>query len=128
MSEPTPSVAVEAPGAAAVTTAHPGHPGAEAPGHARGERAHPPDIVYIIVALVLAALTMLEVGIYYLKGGAINTAALLVLMVLKFSIVVLFFMHLRFDSRVFRRLFVTGLFLAAGVYTIVLFTFGVFHV
>ena len=101
---------------------------AHAPGFSPGEHAHPSDSVYIVVALVLAALTALEVGIYYLKGGTVNTAALLVLMVAKFAIVVLFFMHLRFDSKIFRRLFVMGLALAGGIYTIVLFTFGIFHV
>jgi len=35
-------------------------------------------------------------------------------------------MHLRFDSVIFRRLFVTGLSLAFAVYLIVLFTFRVF--
>jgi cytochrome c oxidase subunit 4 len=39
--------------------------------------------------------------------------------------VVLWFMHLRFDSRLFRRLFVTGIVLALFVYTIVLTTFHV---
>jgi cytochrome c oxidase subunit 4 len=96
--------------------------------HTAGERDHPSDSVYIVVALVLAVLTASEVGIYYLKGGPINTLALIVLMLLKFAIVVLFFMHLRFDSRILRRVFVTGLILAASVYSIVLFTFGVFHV
>jgi hypothetical protein len=38
---------------------------------------------------------------------------------------VLWFMHLRFDSRMFRRLFTTGIVLALIVYTIVLTTFHV---
>jgi cytochrome c oxidase subunit 4 len=46
--------------------------------------------------------------------------------VIKFSLVALWFMHLKFDSRIFRRFFVTGLILAITVYTIVLFTFRVF--
>jgi hypothetical protein len=43
----------------------------------------------------------------------------------KFFMVVAWFMHLRFDSRLFRRLFVAGLFLALFCYTAVLTTFGV---
>jgi cytochrome c oxidase subunit 4 len=41
----------------------------------------------------------------------------------KFGTVVLWFMHLRFDSRIFRRLFVAGLMLALFVYLVVLTTF-----
>ncbi len=43
--------------------------------------------------------------------------------IVKFTTVVAFFMHLRFDSRLFRRLFVLGLVLAIFVFTIVLTTF-----
>ena len=92
------------------------------------QRAHPGDAQYILIALALAVLTAIEVGIYYLKGSTLNTAVLLALMALKFSMVVGFFMHLRFDSPILRRLFVGGLTLAATIYIIVLFTFGVFHV
>jgi cytochrome c oxidase subunit 4 len=93
-----------------------------------GAHAHPSDGVYMIVALVLGGLTALEVGLYYLKGGAINTVALLVLMAVKFVIVAGFFMHLRFDSPIFRRLFAMGLGMAIFIYTVALFIFGVFHV
>ena len=92
-----------------------------------GAHAHPTDGTYIIVALVLAVLTAIEVGLYYLKGGY-TFIPLLVLMLLKFLIVAAFFMHLRFDSPVFRRLFAMGIAMAIFVYTVVLFIFGVFHV
>ena len=42
--------------------------------------------------------------------------SLIVLTVLKFLLVILWFMHLRFDSGWFRRLFVFGLILALAVY------------
>jgi hypothetical protein len=48
-------------------------------------------------------------------------------MALKFSIVVAFFMHLRFDSPVLRRLFLGGLGLAVTVYLILLLMFGILH-
>ena len=88
---------------------------------------HPPDSVYILIALGLAVLTAVEVGLYYLKASTETALVLLVLMALKFSIVVGFFMHLRFDSPVLRRLFVTGLILAVTIYTIILLMFGIFH-
>ena len=93
-----------------------------------GAHAHPSDGVYMIVALVLGGLTALEVGLYYLKGGSINTVALLVLMSIKFVIVGAFFMHLRFDSPIFRRLFAMGLGMAVFIYSAALFIFGVFRV
>jgi cytochrome c oxidase subunit 4 len=45
--------------------------------------------------------------------------------IIKFAIVVLYFMHLKFDSRLFRRLFVAGLCLAVFCFGAVLTTFHV---
>ena len=87
---------------------------------------HPSDLQYIVVALILAVVTGIEVAVYYvtsLKDALVPI--LLVLSLIKFVMVVLWFMHLRFDSRIFRRLFVTGLILAIAVYLIVLTTFDV---
>ena len=90
--------------------------------------AHPSDFQYGLIALALAALTAIEVGIYYLHSDHLTIVVLLILMVIKFSVVVGFFMHLRFDSPVLRRLFVGGLILAVSVYSIFLFMLGIFHV
>src|SRR5581483_4107750 len=90
-------------------------------------RAHPPDSEYVLIALGLAVLTAIEVGLYYLKSNYTTIVELLILMALKFSIVVGWFMHLRFDSPLLRRLFVGGLILAVSVYTVTLLMFGVFH-
>jgi cytochrome c oxidase subunit 4 len=100
---------------------------AEAP-HVEKEHAHPPDLEYVIVALFLALVTGAEVGLYYLDIDFVPYAVILVIaMVVKFSTVAMFFMHLRFDSRVFRWVFVTGIVLAVVVYTVVLLTFHVFN-
>ncbi|MGH2758668.1 MAG: hypothetical protein ACRDKJ_03785, partial [Actinomycetota bacterium] len=55
---------------------------------------------------------------------SVLSAALLVMMVIKFAFVGLWFMHLRFDSPIFRRLFVGGIILAMAIYTVVLLSFG----
>jgi cytochrome c oxidase subunit 4 len=89
--------------------------------------AHPSDLQYVGVAGVLAVLTGIEVAVYYLKSTNITIGVLLVLMVTKFAMVVAFFMHLRFDSKVLRRLFLGGLTLAVSVYVVFFFMFGVFH-
>ena len=87
------------------------------------------DLGYVQVAAALALITGLEVFASYSDwlGGAF-LPILLVLMVVKFFSVVLFFMHLRFDSKIFSALFYAGLFLAVGVYIVALFTFHFFDV
>ena len=74
------------------------------------------DFGYIKVALLLAVLTAAEVLIYFAPPGALEVPLLLILMVLKFEIVVAYFMHLRFDSKLFTWMFVGGLVLAVAVY------------
>src|SRR5207245_6472966 len=89
---------------------------------------HPGPREYIKVAVALALATAIEVALYYLRLPHVLLVVLLLFFALiKFSLVVLWFMHLRFDSPVFRCLFVTGLALATTVYLIVLTIFGVFQ-
>lgn len=89
---------------------------------------HPSDRKYIHIALILAALTAAEVATFYVEDalGKALIPILLVMMVVKFFIVAAWFMHLRFDSRLFTRVFVSGLLLAVGVYLIFLTTFEFF--
>jgi len=83
-------------------------------------------IGYVKVALVLAALTALEVATYFVDFGPFFMPLLLILMCVKFFIVVSYFMHLKFDSKIFSFMFYTGLFLAIGVYATFLATFKFF--
>jgi cytochrome c oxidase subunit 4 len=87
---------------------------------------HHPDVrTYIRVAVILAVITTMEVIIYYIESArGILVPALIFFSTIKFALVALNFMHLKFDSRVFRRLFATGILLAFGVFTVVLATFG----
>jgi cytochrome c oxidase subunit IV len=89
---------------------------------AHREHAHPSEKQYFVVAGILAVLTAIEVGLYYIEDLSDNAlvAMLGVLAITKFVMVVLYFMHLKFDSAVFRRLFWTGLGLALAVYCAVL--------
>lgn len=90
--------------------------------------AHPSDRSYVGIAVVLAALTALEVATYYVEEqlGGFLVPALMVMMVVKFALVVAWFMHLRFDSNLFTRVFVSGLVLAVSVYAAALLTFRFF--
>jgi cytochrome c oxidase subunit 4 len=85
------------------------------------------DLGYVKVAIILALMTGAEVTLTYLHlPGDVFMAVLLVLMVLKFWTVVSYFMHLKFDSKIFTRLFYMGLFLAVVVFAAVLCTFQFF--
>ena len=91
-----------------------------------GHHDHPGEGKYIKVALVLAAITAVEVAFSYWEAvEGILAPSLIAMSVVKFAIVVLYFMHLKFDSRLFRRLFVAGLCLAVFCFTAVLTTFHV---
>jgi cytochrome c oxidase subunit 4 len=90
--------------------------------------AHPTDAKYIKVAMILAAITAVEVGVSYIKRlGAGGPPILLILAAIKFGMVAAYFMHLKFDHLWLRRVFLTGIILAAVVYTIVFLMFGVFQ-
>jgi cytochrome c oxidase subunit IV len=87
---------------------------------------HPSDWAYIKIALLLGAITGVEVFTYFrsvLDWGDFLIPALLFMMVIKFWLVATWFMHLKFDNSIFSRMFVGGLVLAVGVYVIALATF-----
>jgi len=81
---------------------------------------------YIRIALILAAITALEVSTYYVDFGPFFMPSLMIMMVIKFLMVVSYFMHLKFDNRLFSWLFYAGLILAIIVYVIALSTFKFF--
>ena len=113
-----------------MTTEHHTHPtvGEDLTADEYGEGHHgATDKQYILIALVLALITAMEVTISYVDVGPIFLPALLIMMAAKFVIVVSYFMHLKFDSRIFSFLFYMGLLLAFGVYLGALATFHFFQ-
>ncbi len=84
------------------------------------------DAGYIKIALILAAITALEVSTYYVDFGPLFMPSLMIMMVIKFVMVVSYFMHLKFDNKMFSFLFYTGLALALFVYITALATFKFF--
>jgi cytochrome c oxidase subunit 4 len=88
---------------------------AHAPVHTT-EHAHPGAKEYVQIGLVLTVITALEVGVYYMHAvRPVLPPILIVLSALKFSLVVMFYMHLKFDSRLFSTVFVAPLILAITV-------------
>lgn len=92
------------------TSSHPSTP-AHAPDHGGG---HASVGTYVKVAAILTIITALEFGVIYIRQLApILVPLLLVMSAAKFALVVLFFMHLRYDGRTLSTLFVGPLVIAA---------------
>jgi cytochrome c oxidase subunit 4 len=85
---------------------------------------HPGPRQYVNIAIILAIVTGAEVAIYYISAVEDFLIPLLIVFsAIKFVLVVSWFMHLKFDNRIFRRLFVAGLALAFSVFAVVLMNF-----
>jgi cytochrome c oxidase subunit IV len=91
---------------------------------------HPSDKKYWQVGLALGVITLLEVSTYFIADPPYDhelsyllIGSLIVMMVLKFVVIGAYFMHLKFDNRLFRNVFVSGMILAIGVYIAMLTAF-----
>lgn len=85
-----------------------------------------PDSYYVKIAVILAVITALETSTYWVDFGPLFMPMLIILMLIKFFMVVLFFMHLKDDAKIFSMLFYSGLGLAVGVYIAALAAFQFF--
>jgi cytochrome c oxidase subunit IV len=95
--------------------------------HHGAHGGHPSVKEYIRIGLILAVLTTLEVIAKYANlGSATLIVTLLSLAAIKFILVVLYFMHLKFDDRRYARFFLMGLALATTLFLVVLILFKVF--
>jgi cytochrome c oxidase subunit 4 len=80
-------------------------------GHGQGGHSSPAR--YWAIGGILTVITAVEVAIFYIPAlSGIVVPALLSLSGAKFLLVVMFFMHLKFDSRIFSGLFLAGMILA----------------
>jgi cytochrome c oxidase subunit 4 len=90
---------------------------------------HPSPAQYWKIAALLAALTVFEVAMFYIDRklglGGLNALILISLALLKFVIVVGWYMHLRFENALPSRFFTAGAILALGLYLVVLSAMGV---
>src|SRR3954471_4335485 len=97
--------------------------------HAMGEvHEHPTWKQYKWVALILTLITVVEVWIYYtpFKQSSLFVPVLLVMSAVKFAIVVAFYMHLKYDHKLFRALFVGPLIIAISTLLALMFLFSKF--
>ena len=73
--------------------------------------------IYLGVFAVLLLLTVLNVGASFLSLGAFNGAIALTIAVVEAVLMVLFFMHVRYSSRVLKLTIVAGVFTLAVLMT-----------
>ena len=88
------------------------------------QQAHANTGTYLRIAAILVMITLVEVGVFYVPAfqGAL-VPVLLVLSAVKFALVVMFYMHLKFDNKFFAFLFGGPLLLALAVVVSLLFIF-----
>ena len=107
----------------------PTHPEAVAEeAHVSGEIHHHPGwSTYWKIATILTLITVAEVWAYYVPSFVASRAfvpSLLIMSAVKFAIVVMFYMHLKYDHKLFRALFTGPLIIAATTLIALLFLFG----
>ncbi len=92
--------------------------------------AHPGAGTYVVIGLILTIITAIEVAVFYIPAMHTYMAPILIsLSAAKFVLVVLFYMHLKFDNRLFSTVFVMPLVLAISlvIALIILFKVLPFH-
>ena len=88
---------------------------------------HPTWKQYKWVALILTVITVIEVWVYYIPtfvASRLFVPSLLIMSAVKFAIVVMFYMHLKYDHKLFRALFTGPLVIASITIVALLFLFG----
>ncbi len=105
------------------------HTNADIDVHAMGEvHEHPTWKQYKWVAIILTLITVVEVWVYYtpFNKSPMFAPVLLLMSAVKFAIVVLFYMHLKYDHRLFKALFTGPLIIAISTLLALLLVFGKF--
>ena len=86
---------------------------------------HPGASVYVAVAAILAVLTAMEVAVFYIAAMApVMVPLLLILSAVKFALVVMFYMHLKYDSWLLSSVFIFPLLIATSLRLAVMRLFG----
>jgi len=92
------------------------------------DHEHPSWKQYKWVALILTLVTVVEVWVYYtpFRHSSLFAPVLLIMSAFKFAVVVAFYMHLKYDHKLFRALFIGPLIIAMSTLTALLFLFSKF--
>ena len=98
----------------------------QAAGHDHDEY-HPGWPTYWKVALFLTVVTAIEVSAYYIPAWSLSwiyVPSMLIMSGIKFAVVVAFYMHLKYDHKLFRALFTGPLMIATLTLIGLLFLFS----
>ena len=80
------------------------------------EGGHPTPKKYVVIAAILAVITAVEVAVVYFNlATAFLITILIIMSAVKFTMVAMYFMHLKFDNKLFSYMFVGGMVLTIGV-------------
>ena len=93
---------------------------------AKNAHAHPTGATYLKVAAILTIITVAEVWAYYipvLVASPLFNPSMIVMSAAKFTIVVMFYMHLKYDHKLFKILFTGPLIIAGATIVALLFLF-----
>ncbi len=109
-------------------TQQPLAPETDSPSHEEHSHGHHPTWqLYVLIGVILTVITVVEVSAYYIPAweqSRIYVPSMLSLSALKFVIVVMFYMHLKYDHKLFRALFTGPLVIAIVTIVALLFLFG----
>jgi cytochrome c oxidase subunit 4 len=90
--------------------------------------AHPTAKKYLAIAIILTVITVIEVAVFYIPSmHPFLPPVLLTLSALKFALVAMFYMHLKFDHRLFSWVFVVPMCFAAAIILAFLALFSASH-
>ena len=93
------------------------------------EGKHPTFKQYVFIALILFVITAVEFVIIVpesMQGAPVSLAPLIILSAIKFGIVIMYYMHLRFDHRLLSIVFLSGLVLAFAAFSWLMILFSAF--
>ena len=97
--------------------------------HAATQEHHPGASEYFVIAAILGVITAAEVGVYYMQAlRPVLVPTLIVLSTVKFALVIMYYMHLKFDHKLFTAFFLAGLFIAGSTILALMALFNAFYV
>ncbi|HET7274220.1 MAG TPA: cytochrome C oxidase subunit IV family protein [Longimicrobiaceae bacterium] len=95
------------------------------------QHAHPVHgtRTYWIIGILLTVITAMEIAAYYIEDtlGDAATSVILTLSAAKFVLVAMFFMHLKYDNKIFTGIFLFPLALATLVISALVLLYHVLH-
>jgi cytochrome c oxidase subunit 4 len=86
---------------------------------------HPGAAVYVTIAVFLTILTAMEIAVFYISAmRPVMVPLLLILSAAKFALVVMFYMHLKYDSWLLSSILIFPLMIAAFLLFALMFLFA----